>query len=67
MVDGFIFHRGGAVCLPPVPQVREYLFLSHASYEVGYQLAAGSWGWTPACFLEMRLGEGAAAPWRSRF
>ena len=44
------------------PAVRDYLFLSHDSYEVGYRLAAERLGLEPCLHLGMRLGEGSGCP-----
>ena len=44
------------------PAVRDYLFLSHDSYEVGYRIAAEELGLTPCLHLGMRLGEGSGCP-----
>ena len=43
------------------PAVREYLFPSHASQEVGYAAAMHELGLEPWLLLEMRLGEGSGA------
>ena len=45
-----------------IPAVRDYLFLSHDSYEVGYRLAAERLGLEPCLHLGMRLGEGSGCP-----
>ena len=37
-------------------------FLSHASYEIGYRLAARELGLEPCLLLGMRLGEGSGCP-----
>ena len=44
------------------PRVRDVLFLSHASYEIGYRLAARELGLEPCLLLGMRLGEGSGCP-----
>ena len=44
------------------PAVRDVLFLSHASYEIGYRLAADAIGLEPCLLLGMRLGEGSGCP-----
>ena len=51
-------------CVPVwlCPQVRGYLIPSHASYEVGYQLAMDAMGMQPMLMLGMRLGEGSGCP-----
>ena len=40
----------------------EYIFPSHASYEIGYRLAAQELGLEPWLLLNMRLGEGSGCP-----
>ena len=45
-----------------VPAVRDVLFLSHDSYEVGYRIAAETLGLQPCLRLGMRLGEGSGCP-----
>ena len=56
-------HRGGADarCVS-APLRGEYLFLSHASYEIGYRIAAQELGQEPCLLLGMRLGEGSGCP-----
>ena len=61
VVDGFISIVAALCACRLCPHVREYLFLSHASYEVGYQLAARELGLDACLLLEMRLGEGSLA------
>ena len=55
VVDGFISIVAALCACRLCPRVREYLFLSHASYEVGYQLAARELGLDACLLLEMRL------------
>ena len=62
VVDGFISIVAALCACRLCPHVREYLFLSHASYEVGYQLAARELGLDAFLLLEMRLGEGSGCP-----
>ena len=62
VVDGFISIVAALCACRLCPHVREYLFLSHASYEVGYQLAARELGLEPCLLLGMRLGEGSGCP-----
>ena len=62
VVDGFISIVAALCACRLCPRVREYLFLSHASYEVGYQLAARELGLDACLLLEMRLGEGRLPP-----
>lgn len=44
------------------PATRDYLFLSHDSYEIGYRIAAEELGLRPCLRLDMRLGEGSGCP-----
>ena len=44
------------------PEAAEYIFPSHASYEIGYMLAAKELGLEPWLLLNMRLGEGSGCP-----
>ena len=64
VVDGFISDRRSAVRRAPLPGCAGcYLFLSHASYEIGYRIALRrSWALTPFLQLGMRLGEGSGCP-----
>ena len=48
--------------IPACSAARDYLVLSHASYEIGYRLAAEELGQEPCLLLEMRLGEGSGCP-----
>ena len=61
-VDGFISVVAALCAVTLCPEVRDYLFLSHASYEVGYRLAADRLGLEPCLHLGMRLGEGSGCP-----
>ena len=62
VVDGYISIvaalTGGRLC----PAAGEYLFLSPASYEIGYRIAAEELRQEPCLLLEMRLGEGSGCP-----
>ena len=62
VVDGYISIVAALCAVRLCPQVRDYLFLSHASYEIGYRLAARELGLEPCLLLEMRLGEGSGCP-----
>lgn len=62
VVDGFISIVAALCAVRLCPTVRDYLFLSHASYEIGYQLAARELSLTPCLLLDMRLGEGSGCP-----
>lgn len=62
VVDGFISAVAALCACRLCPQVRGYLIPSHASYEVGYQLAMDAMGMQPMLMLGMRLGEGSGCP-----
>ena len=62
VVDGYISIVAALCACRLCPQVGEYLFLSHASYEIGYRLAARELGQAPCLLLDMRLGEGSGCP-----
>lgn len=62
VVDGYISVVAALCAVRLCPAVRDYLFLSHASYEVGYRLAAQALGLEPFLLLGMRLGEGSGCP-----
>ena len=61
-VDGFISVVAALCAVTLCPEVQDYLFLSHDSYEVGYRLAADRLGLEPCLHLGMRLGEGSGCP-----
>ena len=61
-VDGFISVVAALCAVTLCPEVRDYLFLSHDSYEVGYRLAEDRLGLEPCLHLGMRLGEGSGCP-----
>lgn len=62
VVDGLISITAALCAVRLCPQVRDYLFLSHASYEIGYRLAARELEMEPCLLLGMRLGEGSGCP-----
>lgn len=62
VVDGFISIVAALTAARLCPEVRDFLFLSHASYELGYRKAAQALGLEPCLLLEMRLGEGSGCP-----
>ena len=62
VVDGFISVVAALCACRLNPNVKDYLFLSHASYEIGYRLAAEELGLEPCLLLDMRLGEGSGCP-----
>ena len=61
-VDGFISIAAALCAVRLCPAVRDVLFLSHDSYEVGYRIAAETLGLQPCLRLGMRLGEGSGCP-----
>ena len=61
-LDGYISIVAALCAVRLCPRVRDVLFLSHASYEIGYRLAARKLGLEPCLLLGMRLGEGSGCP-----
>lgn len=61
-VDGYISIVAALCAVRLCPRVRDVLFLSHASYEIGYRLAARELRLEPCLLLGMRLGEGSGCP-----
>jgi len=59
--DGFIATAGALIACQLVPKVREYLFVSHRSQEVGHGAMVDMLGLRPILDLGMRLGEGTGA------
>ena len=62
VIDGFISAVAALCAYKLCPQVKGYLIPSHASYEIGYQLAMDAMELEPMLFLGMRLGEGSGCP-----
>ena len=62
VVDGFISAVAALCAARLCPAAKDMMFLSHASYEVGYRLAADELGLEPCLLLGMRLGEGSGCP-----
>ena len=62
VVDGFISVVAALCACRLNPNVKDYRFRSHASYEIGYRLAAEELGLEPCLLLDMRLGEGSGCP-----
>ena len=62
VVDGYISIVAALTAVRLCPAAGEYLFLSHASYEIGYRIAAQELGQEPCLLLGMRLGEGSGCP-----
>jgi nicotinate-nucleotide--dimethylbenzimidazole phosphoribosyltransferase len=61
VVDGFISTAGAMIAVALNPRVREYLFASHQSVEVGHQFMWEYIGQKPLLDLSLRLGEGTGA------
>lgn len=62
VIDGFISAVAALCAVRLCHLVRDYLVPSHASYEIGHQLAMKELGLRPILLLEMRLGEGSGCP-----
>lgn len=62
VVDGFISIVAALCACRLNSNTKDFLFLSHASYEIGYRLAAEELGLGPCLLLDMRLGEGSGCP-----
>ena len=62
VVDGIISITAALCAVRLNKNVLDYIFLSHASYEKGYDAAAKELGLQPFLTLGMRLGEGSGCP-----
>lgn len=62
VIDGFISVTAALCAVRLCPNVRDYLVPSHASFEIGYQLAMKDMALEPIFLLGMRLGEGSGCP-----
>lgn len=62
VIDGFISVVAAALAAAFNPFVTDYMFASHKSHEVGYQIALERLGLEPIFYLNMRLGEGSGCP-----
>ena len=62
VIDGFISVVAALCAVRLCPNARGYLVPSHASYEIGYQLAMEALELQPIFLLGMRLGEGSGCP-----
>jgi len=62
VIDGFISIVAALCAARLCPAAREYMFPSHASFEIGYMAAAKELGLQPWMALNMRLGEGSGCP-----
>ncbi|MDO5303163.1 MAG: nicotinate-nucleotide--dimethylbenzimidazole phosphoribosyltransferase [Clostridia bacterium] len=62
VVDGFISIVAACYAKELNPKVVDYMFASHKSFEIGYQIAMDRLGLKPMFDLSMRLGEGSGCP-----
>lgn len=62
VVDGFISVVAALCAYRLCPAARDYMLLSHASFEKGFQLACRELGLEAYLNLGMRLGEGSGCP-----
>ena len=62
VIDGFISAVAALCAYKLCPNAVHYFIPSHASYEIGYQLAMEAMNLTPIFLLGMRLGEGSGCP-----
>ena len=62
VIDGFISIVAAVMANELNPLVKEYLFASHKSREVGYETAIERLALAPMFELDMRLGEGSGCP-----
>lgn len=62
VVDGFISIVAALCSVRLCPLAKEYMFLSHVSCEVGYQVAQQELDLPSYLHLGMRLGEGSGCP-----
>ena len=62
VIDGFISAVAALCAFRICPNAVQYFIPSHASYEIGYQLAMDAMNLQPMFLLGMRLGEGSGCP-----
>ncbi len=62
VIDGLISASAALCARRLCPGSAEFMFPSHASYEIGYRIAAEELGISPWLQLDMRLGEGSGCP-----
>ncbi len=62
VIDGLISAVAALCAVKICPAVSQYLIASHASFELGYNLAIKEIGLEPMLNLDMRLGEGSGCP-----
>lgn len=61
VVDGFICTAAALIAVAIEPKVKEYLFASHSSLEMGARKASELLGLSTSLDMNMRLGEGTGA------
>ena len=61
VLDGFISGAAALVAYNLAPQVKDYLFASHCSVEIGHKIILKKIGIEPLFNLGLRLGEGTGA------
>ncbi len=61
VVDGFISTAGAMIAVALNPAIRDYLFASHQSVEIGHRFMWEYLGQKPLLNLSLRLGEGTGA------
>ena len=59
VIDGFISIVAALTAYRMCPAVKDYMFASHASFEIGFARAAKELGIAAPFMLDMRLGEGS--------
>ncbi len=62
VIDGLISAVAALCSVKMCPEIRSYLFPSHASKEVAYKLVMKELGMEPWLLLNMGLGEGSGCP-----
>ena len=62
VIDGFISIVAALCAVRLCPIVKEYLFASHQSFEIGYDICVKELSLSPFLALNMRLGEGSGCP-----
>lgn len=62
VIDGFISIVAACVARELNPQIKDFMFASHKSFEKGYTVAMDKLGLEPMFDLKMRLGEGSGCP-----
>ena len=61
VIDGFISTAGAMIAVSLRPEIKNYIFASHQSAEIGHQFMWEFIGQKPILNLSMRLGEGTGA------